>query len=121
MGQPRPGGTFIPLALSRQELADMIGTTIETAIRIMSGGGKDNLVRTGKEGFVVVDRAALETMALSQPPSSSALRCARAAVARTKWHKQGFRSDASAHVKHPRPQRNQGQHDEIWEQQWRHG
>ena len=29
MGQPRPEGTFIPLALSRQELADMVGTTID--------------------------------------------------------------------------------------------
>ncbi len=65
MGQSRPEGTFIPLALSRQELADMIGTTIETAIRIMSRWGKDNLVRTEKDGFVVIDRAALETVALS--------------------------------------------------------
>jgi CRP/FNR family transcriptional regulator, nitrogen oxide reductase regulator len=65
MGQPRSEGAFIPLALSRQELADMIGTTIETAIRIMSRWGKDNVVRTEKDGFVVVDRTALETMALS--------------------------------------------------------
>ncbi len=65
MGQARSEGTFIPLALSRRELADMIGTTIETAIRIMSRWGKDNLVRTEKDGFVVIDRAALETMALS--------------------------------------------------------
>src|SRR5262249_33844127 len=36
MGRPDRGGTFIPLALSRQELADMTGTTIETCIRIMS-------------------------------------------------------------------------------------
>ena len=65
MGQKRPDGTFIPLVLSRQELADMIGTTIETAIRIMSRWGKDNLVRTEKDGFVVADRGALETLALS--------------------------------------------------------
>ena len=36
MGQKRGDGIFIPLALSRQEIADMIGTTIETSIRIMS-------------------------------------------------------------------------------------
>ena len=30
VGQKRPEGTFIGIALSRQELADMIGTTIET-------------------------------------------------------------------------------------------
>ena len=65
MGRPRPDGIFIPLVLSRQELADMIGTTIETAIRIMSRWGKENLVRTEKDGFVVMDRAALEGMALT--------------------------------------------------------
>jgi CRP/FNR family transcriptional regulator len=65
MGQHRPDGTFIPLVLSRQELADMIGTTIETAIRVMSRWGKDNLVRTEKDGFLVMDRPALETIALT--------------------------------------------------------
>jgi CRP-like cAMP-binding protein len=65
MGQTSANGTFIPLVLSRQELADMIGTTIETAIRIMSRWGKDDLVRTEKDGFVVRDRAALEGIALS--------------------------------------------------------
>lgn len=65
MGQRRDDGIFIPLVLSRQELADMIGTTIETSIRIMSRWGKDGVVRTDKDGFVIVDRAALETVALS--------------------------------------------------------
>jgi CRP/FNR family transcriptional regulator len=65
MGQARADGTFIPLVLSRQEIADMIGTTIETSIRIMSRWGRDDVVRTEKDGFVVVDRSALETIALS--------------------------------------------------------
>jgi CRP/FNR family transcriptional regulator, nitrogen oxide reductase regulator len=65
MGQRRADGIFIPLALSRQEIADMIGTTIETSIRIMSRWGKENVVRTEKDGFLVVDRAALETVAMS--------------------------------------------------------
>jgi CRP/FNR family transcriptional regulator len=65
MGQHVPDGTFIPLALSRQELADMIGTTIETAIRVMSRWGKENLVRTEKDGFLVMDRPALETISLT--------------------------------------------------------
>ena len=54
IGQPRAGGVFIALTLSRQELADMIGTTIETSIRIMSRWGKDDVVRTEKDGFLVV-------------------------------------------------------------------
>jgi CRP-like cAMP-binding protein len=64
MGRNERGGIFIPLALSRQELADMTGTTIETAIRIMSRWGKQDVVRTEKDGFVVVDRTALETTGL---------------------------------------------------------
>jgi CRP-like cAMP-binding protein len=64
MGQRRTGGIFVPLALSRQEIADMIGTTLETSIRIMSRWGKNNVVRTEKDGFLIVDRAALETVAI---------------------------------------------------------
>jgi CRP/FNR family transcriptional regulator len=60
MGRPDGGGTSIPLALSRQELADLSGTTIETAIRIMSRWGKAGIVRTVKDGFVIADRARLE-------------------------------------------------------------
>ena len=55
MGQPRADGVFIPLVLSRQELADMIGMTIETSIRIMSRWGKEAVVRTDKDGFTIVD------------------------------------------------------------------
>jgi CRP-like cAMP-binding protein len=65
MGRNHPDGIYIALMLSRQELADMIGTTIETSIRIMSRWGKDDIVRTEKDGFVVVDRPALEAMALT--------------------------------------------------------
>jgi CRP-like cAMP-binding protein len=63
VGQRQDGGTFVPLPLSRQELADMTGTTIETCIRIMSRWGKDEVVRTDKTGFTVIDTAALEALA----------------------------------------------------------
>jgi len=63
MGRPERGGDFLPLALSRQEIADLAGTTIETAIRVMSRWGKEGLVQTEHEGFLVHDRAALEQMA----------------------------------------------------------
>jgi CRP/FNR family transcriptional regulator len=59
-GRAERGGTFIPIALSRQELADMTGTTVETCIRIMSRWNKEAIVRTEKDGFVVLDRAGLE-------------------------------------------------------------
>ena len=63
-GRPERGGVFIPVPLSRQELADMTGTTIETCIRIMSRWGKQDVVRTEKDGFIVVDRKALEMLAM---------------------------------------------------------
>jgi len=63
VGREERGGVFIPLPLARQELADLMGTTIETAIRIMSRWGRDAVLRTEKDGFVLVDRAALETLA----------------------------------------------------------
>ena len=64
MGRPQAGGVFIPLALSRQDLADLTGTTLETSIRIMSRWGKEEVVLTEKEGFLVHDRAALEQLTL---------------------------------------------------------
>jgi CRP/FNR family transcriptional regulator len=60
MGRPERGGSFIPLPLTRQELADLTGTTIETSIRIMSRWGREGVLRTEHEGFLVVDRPALE-------------------------------------------------------------
>ena len=65
MGRTDRGGTFIPLTLSRQELADMTGTTIETCIRIMSRWNKDDVVRTEKDGFVLLDAGELERIAAS--------------------------------------------------------
>jgi CRP-like cAMP-binding protein len=65
IGRPADAGVEIPLALSRQELADLAGTTIETAIRIMSRWGKEGVVLTEKDGFVVADRATLEVLASS--------------------------------------------------------
>lgn len=63
VGKPRPEGAFVALPLSRQELADMTGTTIETCIRIMSRWGKEDIVRTEKDGFLVIDTASLEAIA----------------------------------------------------------
>lgn len=63
VGRRRRAGTFIPVPLTRQELADMTGTTVETAIRIMSRWGKEGMVETAKDGFVVRDRPALEALA----------------------------------------------------------
>ena len=65
MARPDRGGSFIPMALSRQELADLTGTTIETCIRLMSRWGKEGIVSTEKDGFVIHDRPVLEKLAVS--------------------------------------------------------
>ena len=65
IGQPDRGGVFLPMPLSRQELADLTGTTIETAIRIMSRWQKEDVLHTEKDGFVVLDRSALEEASAS--------------------------------------------------------
>ncbi|HET8775791.1 MAG TPA: Crp/Fnr family transcriptional regulator [Thermoanaerobaculia bacterium] len=59
VGTPQDGGVLIPLALSRQEIADLLGTTLETAIRLMSRWQKDGLVLREKTGFVIPDSEAL--------------------------------------------------------------
>jgi CRP/FNR family transcriptional regulator len=63
LGRPDRGRVFVPLVLSRQELADLTATTIETSIRIMSRWNKDDVLRTEKDGFVILDRPALEELA----------------------------------------------------------
>jgi CRP-like cAMP-binding protein len=62
MGRPREGGLFIPIVLSRQELADLTGTTIESCIRLMSRWGKEGVIATEKDGFLLLNRSALEDL-----------------------------------------------------------
>ena len=62
-GQKRPAGIFVPIQLSRQEIADLVGTTIETAIRVMSRWQKDGIVETEKDGFLIRQIAALRELA----------------------------------------------------------
>jgi CRP-like cAMP-binding protein len=55
----------VPVRLTRQEIADLCATTVETAIRVMSRWGKEGLVATERDGFLIPDPAALEVVALS--------------------------------------------------------
>lgn len=61
-GRPAEGGTLVPIPLSRQELADMTGTALETAIRVMSRWHKESAVETRHDGFLLRDRPALESI-----------------------------------------------------------
>lgn len=60
MGKPAKGGAIeIPITLSRQEIADLVGTTVETAIRIMARWGREGVLVTGDKRFVLPSRERL--------------------------------------------------------------
>lgn len=61
-GERQDDGLLIPLPLTRQELADLTGTTVETAIRTMSRWNKDGTVASERDGFRILNRAALEAL-----------------------------------------------------------
>jgi CRP/FNR family transcriptional regulator len=62
-GRPVAGGVEISVPLSRQDVADLAGTTVETAIRVLSRWRRAEIVRTAGGHLVVVDAAALEVLA----------------------------------------------------------
>ena len=53
VGCVSPGGVQLNIALTRQDLADMTGTTVESAIRVMSKLRREGII-INKEGRVVV-------------------------------------------------------------------
>jgi CRP/FNR family transcriptional regulator len=53
MGRETRDGFEIPLQLSRQEVADLVGTTVESAIRVMSRWGREGVLLTGHKHFIV--------------------------------------------------------------------
>lgn len=62
-GVRRPDGLFIPIPLSRQDMAEMCGTTVETCIRTISRLRSDGVLQTRSNGFLITDRTALEMLA----------------------------------------------------------
>lgn len=63
MGRDTPEGIEISLQLSRQEIAEMVGTTVESAIRVMSRWGRDEVLITGEKRFVLPSRERLRAVA----------------------------------------------------------
>ena len=49
------GTVLVPLPLSRQDLADLVSTTFESAIRVMSRWQKQGVVQTRSGGFILQD------------------------------------------------------------------
>jgi CRP-like cAMP-binding protein len=56
-------GRVIELPLTRQDVADMTGTTVETAIRVMSKFRREELIFTRRGKVVLVDLDALQDIA----------------------------------------------------------
>ncbi len=59
----RGEGTWVPLPITRQDLADLCATTLETAIRVMRSFELRALLRPSARGFLVADRSGLERVA----------------------------------------------------------
>lgn len=59
-GEEMPGGgAFLPIALSRGELARFVHATLETVSRAMSAWARQGLVATREDGFHIADVAKL--------------------------------------------------------------
>ena len=54
LGRAEPDGILITISLSRQDLADMACTTLETAIRTLSRFNKEGLIATRRGGYLLV-------------------------------------------------------------------
>jgi len=62
MGKETREGIEISLSLSRQEVADLVGTTVESAIRVMSRWGREGVLITGEGRFVIPSRDKLKAV-----------------------------------------------------------
>ena len=60
MGREGREGIEIPIQLSRQEIADLVGTTVETAIRVLSRWGREGVLVSGEKRFLIPSRAKLQ-------------------------------------------------------------
>ena len=70
IGQPRGGVTVV--SATRQELADMIGTTVETTIRVISKWQRAGVVRSVRHAVALADPAALRAIADGRHADGSA-------------------------------------------------
>lgn len=62
-GSDSSEGRVIEMSLTRQDVADMTGTTVETAIRVMSKFRRNNVIRTRRGKVVLVDVEELRKIA----------------------------------------------------------
>ena len=63
VGKPTRDGVMIDMRLTKQDVADMVGTTVETSIRTFSRFKKQGLVGEADGKFVIRNLEALRTLA----------------------------------------------------------
>jgi CRP-like cAMP-binding protein len=63
LGKEGKGGIEIPIHLTRQEIADLVGTTVESAIRVLSRWGREKIVISGENRFLIPSRDRLREIA----------------------------------------------------------
>ena len=68
VGRKVEGGILIDLPLTRQDLAEMTGTTLYTVSRILSRWEQENLVETGRERVLICYPHGLTRIAEDLPP-----------------------------------------------------
>ena len=56
VGLPDSRGIFVPLRLTRGDLASMVGCRVETTIRVLKRWQREGLVETRREGLVIKNR-----------------------------------------------------------------
>lgn len=71
-GAPEPQGLRLTIRLTRQDLADMTGVTLETAIRIMSRFTRAQLVTGTAKRLVILDLPRLHGLASAPCPGRQA-------------------------------------------------
>lgn len=69
LGKKTEEGVEIAMPVSRQELAEMSGTTLFTVSRILSEWERQGLIRTGRERVVIVHPHGLVRIAEDLPPA----------------------------------------------------
>jgi CRP-like cAMP-binding protein len=62
-GRPTPDGLLVDFPVTRQDIAEMTGTTLHTVSRLMSAWETLGLVKSARRKIIVVDRPALAALA----------------------------------------------------------
>lgn len=61
LGLPDSRGVFVPVRLTRGDLAGMVGCRVETTIRVLTRWQRQGVLETRREGLVIRDRKQLTT------------------------------------------------------------